>query len=282
MSHLMDELKKAERTRSAGVRAPAEIRPQVAPGRPSPVPAMTPHAAPRPGRSLGVMAAILLLGGALVYAVYVWLHESADRPPAAASVAAAAAPASAQQAQAALQRGDIRRAYMEYQRVLAVEPGNRVALHGLAEIALSQGQEAVAGNYYQRALQVDPRDLRAEVGLIGLQARQAPQAAEARLRDLLAQQPEEALLHYALGNLQASRSDWPEAQAAFLQAYRIEPDNPDYLFNLAVSFDALHQPQQALRFYRLALAAAEQRPASFDRRQAQMRLAALQTPQQRR
>lgn len=275
----MDELKKAEQTRSA--RVPAEVRTQAAPRRPTPVPApvMTPRTASRPGMSPGVMVVILLLGGALVYAAYayIWLHEPSKNPSAAAPLAKAPAPATVQQARAALQQGDLKQAYREYQRVLAAEPANRAALHGLAEIASSQGQEDIARRYWQRALQTDPHDLRAEVGLIGLQARQAPQEAEARLQDLLAKQSEKALLHYALGNLQASQSRWPEAQQAFLQAYRIEPDNPDYLFNLAVSFDALHQPQQALRFYHLALTAAEQRTASFDLRQAQMRLEALQT-----
>jgi hypothetical protein len=55
-----------------------------------------------------------------------------------------------------------------------------------------------------------------------------------------------------------------------------DPDNPDYLFNLAVSLDQIRQPKLAAQHYRLALEAAQLRPAAFDRERVRARLEQLQ------
>ncbi len=228
---------------------------------------------------LAVLVAIAA-GGA---AAYYWAAGPVDRPlpvpPPAVTTNTPpllVTPPSVQRAYAALMAGEIEQARSEYQRVLTAEPGSLDALHGLAAVSLRAGQAEAAGRYYLRAIEVDPQDILAHTGLASLWAKSHPRAAEDRLQALLARQPELSFVNYALGNLYAGQARWSEAQRAFFQAYRGEPDNPDILFNLAVSFDHLQQSKQALSFYRLALAAAEQRPASFDRRQAVTRLSALQ------
>ena len=40
-----------------------------------------------------------------------------------------------------------------------------------------------------------------------------------------------------LGNLYADQSQWAPAQQAYFQAHHLEPDNPDYAYNLAVGLD---------------------------------------------
>lgn len=172
--------------------------------------------------------------------------------------------------------GNYSAAKNEYLQVLQNEPSNLDALHGMAAISLRQGRPAAAEEYYLKAIEADPKDALAQSGLIGLKSQIDPQLAETRLNALLAAQPELPFLHFALGNLYASQNRWNEAQAAFFKAYRGEPDNPDTLFNLAVSLDQLHQSKLALQYYKQAQAAAVNRPASFDKVQLSARLSELQ------
>lgn len=179
------------------------------------------------------------------------------------------------QAFEALNAGNLAAARADYERVLKGEPKNADALHGMAAIALREGNPGFAEEYYAKALEADPKDALALAGLVGLKERGGqgdPLAAESRLKSLIAAQPEVAALHFALGNVYARQSRWGEAQQAYFKAYSAEPEHPDYLFNLAISLDHLRQPRLAAQYYGQALAAAESRPAGFDKAQAAARL----------
>jgi uncharacterized protein HemY len=93
---------------------------------------------------------------------------------------------------------------------------------------------------------------------------------------MLAAQPESAPLNFALGNLYAKQARWNEAQQVYFNAVAGDTENPDYLFNLAVSLDQMRQPKLAAQHYRLALDAAERRPAAFDRERLLKRMSQLQ------
>jgi Tfp pilus assembly protein PilF len=198
-----------------------------------------------------------------------------DNPIRVASTRAAPTPA-LQQAYEALQAGDLAVAQTAYGRVLDGEPRNIDALQGLAALAMAAGRSGEAGSYYLRILEADPRDGTALAGLVALNGQSDPVAAESRLKTALAAQPELPVLHFALGNLYARQHRWSEAQQAYFKACAGAPDNPDFLFNLAVSLDQLHQPPLAAQFYQKALGAAAGRPAGFDRNQAMARLRELQ------
>lgn len=307
----MDELKKAEQSKRTGVGQPPPVSPlpradardqRLSRARSTQVSLDRNRTA-----ALVLVLSLLLVGGGS--AAYYWMQpESAlplplpvplaapVPPPSSTAVAPAvpradavmqpavlAVPAqattpepSAQRAYAALMAGDERQSRREYLRVLEAEPTSLDALHGLATISLRQGQADAAEAYYLRALKVDAQDALAQAGLIGLKGQANPQQAEEHLKSLLAAAPELSFLNYALGNLYAGRNRWSEAQQAFFKAYSAEPDNPDILFNLAVSLDHLRQPQHALQFYKLALSAAESRPVGFDKQQVKTRVLALQ------
>lgn len=177
-------------------------------------------------------------------------------------------------AYAALQDGQLERARREYEQVQTKEPNNREALHGLAAIALLGKQTELAAELYRCALRADPEDVIAQSALINLGADDSGQQAEARLKQLIAEQAHAAAPHLALGNLYAGQKRWREARQAYFNAYSIEPDNPDLAFNLAVSLDQLRQPRLADRYYRAALAA-DKRPGSFNRAEAAERLRTL-------
>jgi Tfp pilus assembly protein PilF len=163
----------------------------------------------------------------------------------------------------------------DYEQVLRSDAKNTDALLGLATIAVRQGQVDHATNLYLRVLEADPKDVTAKAGLINLKGQSDPTLSESRLKTLLASQPDSATLNFALGNLQARQTRWSDAQQAYFRAHTAEPENADYLFNLAVSLDQLHQKKLAVQYYQSALNAAETRSAAFDKNQVRSRLLEL-------
>ena len=179
---------------------------------------------------------------------------------------------------AGLQRGDLEQARRDYELSLRRDPNNTDALLALAAIAHRQGRGADAEQLQQRALVANPDDPAAQAAVLGSAPAIAdPNTTESRLKGLLSAQPESAPLNFALGNLYASQRRWLEAQQAYFNAVAADGDNPDYLFNLAVSLDQVRQPRLAGQHYRLALSAAENRPSAFDHAQVRKRLGELQT-----
>jgi tetratricopeptide (TPR) repeat protein len=182
---------------------------------------------------------------------------------------------------ASLQRGEIELSRREFEQTLHRDPNNTDALLALAAIAHRQGRPADAESLRQRALIANPGDPAAQAASLNNAAVDAdPNTAESRLKTLLSSQPESAPLNFALGNLYSRQSRWSEAQQAYFNAVAAEGDNPDYLFNLAVSLDHLRQARLAAQHYRLALEAATKRPAAFGRDKIQKRLGELQAERQ--
>jgi tetratricopeptide (TPR) repeat protein len=124
-------------------------------------------------------------------------------------------------------------------------------LLGLAYIAAQENHGDDAMKLYLRILQINPRHAAAQGALIGLIGRADPLASETRLKLLISREPS-AFLHFVLGNLYADQSLWAQAQQAYFQAHHLEPDNPDYAYNLAVGLDHLSQNKLALGFYQRA------------------------------
>ena len=151
-----------------------------------------------------------------------------------------------------------------YDVLLATEPANIDALLGRGATAQQQGDPDLASRNFYQVLQVDPSNTIAQGALVNLLGRADPQAAESRLNFLIAKEPS-AFLYFSLGNLYADQGNWPSAQTSYFQAHHLQPDNPDYAFNLAVSLEHLSQPKLALGFYRQALELARQAGrANFD------------------
>ncbi len=180
-----------------------------------------------------------------------------------------------------LQHNEIELARRDFESVLQREPNNTDALLALAAIAARQGRGGDAEQLHQRALIANPSDPNVQgMVLNGTPSSADPQTTESRLKGLLSAQPESATLNFALGNLYARQTRWPEAQQAYFNAVAADGSNPDYLFNLAISLDHIRQPKLAGQHYRLALEAADKRPAGFDREQVRRRLAELVPPAQ--
>jgi len=174
-------------------------------------------------------------------------------------------------AYAAFNSGRTDAARQAYDRALAVDGMNRDALLGLAALDVRAHDFLSAEAHYRRVLEIDPRDATAQAGLLGLRSNVDPVEAESRIKNLINQGPDAAVLQFALGNQYAMQARWAEAQDAYFRAWAADPENPDFAFNLAVSLDQLRQPRQALEYYRKAIALADKRQPGFDRDQAATR-----------
>jgi tetratricopeptide (TPR) repeat protein len=168
------------------------------------------------------------------------------------------------QAYAAYRNGDQAAAAEAYAGVLERRPENRDALLGLAALALRQDQPQRALNLYARLLRLNPQDHLARAALISMSRNTDPSRGETAIKLMLREQPEQAYLHFALGNVYAGQSRWSDAQQAFFDAYRLDSGNADYAMNLAVSLDHLGKPETALDYYRTALDLAGEGGANFD------------------
>lgn len=172
----------------------------------------------------------------------------------------------------AYQAGDIGAARSGYEKVLQAYPDNRDAMLGLAGCAVMEGDVKSAVSMYLRILRAFPQDVLSRAALIGLQE---DRQGEAVIREFLSKQPDEPYLHVVLGRLQAAQARWPEARRAFSTAHRIDPANPVYALNLAISLDRMGEREEALEYYRVTLRLVEQGDSSLDIRPVIRRILAL-------
>ena len=168
--------------------------------------------------------------------------------------------------------GDLAAARAGYEDVIQVYPDNRDAMLGLAACAVVEGDVKSAVNMYRRILRAYPQDVLPRAALIGLQE---DRQGEAVIGEFLSRQPDEPYLHVVLGRIQAAQGRWPEARRAFSDAHRIDPANPVYALNLAISLDRMGQGEQALEYYRATLKLVEQGGSSLDIRPVIRRILAL-------
>lgn len=208
------------------------------------------------------------------------LSQSIDSPKVSPELSAA---------YSALTRGDYAQAKKLYAQLVGVTPLSLDAQLGLAAASARSGDNALAARHYRRVLELDPRNSMAIAGLLAVSESagvgagagggtksETPGQLEAELKALIYKDPNAASLQFSLGNLYASQRRWTEAQQAFFEAYRLDADNADYLYNLAVSLDQLNQSRLALDYYQKSLAQALKAGAQFDRSVVQRRIAELQ------
>jgi len=190
---------------------------------------------------------------------------------------------------AALSSGDYPLAKRRYAEAIAANAHSADAHLGFATAAARGGESAdlaLAIRHYQRVLEIDPRNSTANAALIVLAggtsnaangASRSVTEQEAALRRLVSQDPNAADVHFLLGNLYAENRRWRDAQQAYFEAARLQPQNADYNYNLAVSLDHLGQGGAAADFYRRALAATSK--GQFDTTAVDRRITALLTKQ---
>lgn len=164
-----------------------------------------------------------------------------------------------------------------YRKVLRSDIRNIDALLGMASIAQRQGRNQDAMGWYGKVLELEPRNSIAQAAMANTISQADPVSTESRIKNLLAQQPAAAHLHEALGNIYAERNQWPAAQQSYFEAHRLEPVNPEYAFNLAISLDQLGKPSLALEYYKKTLELIQRTSnTTIDRNQLESRISQLQ------
>jgi Flp pilus assembly protein TadD len=151
------------------------------------------------------------------------------------------------------------------------------ALLGMASIAQRQGRNQDAMGWYGKVLEMEPRNSIAQAAMANTISQADPVSTESRIKNLLVQQPTAPHLHEALGNIHAERGQWAAAQQSFFEAHRLEPTNPEYAFNLAISLDQLGKPSLALEYYKKTLDLMQRTSTTtIDRSQLESRITQLQ------
>jgi tetratricopeptide (TPR) repeat protein len=174
----------------------------------------------------------------------------------------------------ALQQNQFSQAREAYSQVLAKNATHRDALLGIAYAHHALGDTAQAMSTLRRLIELYPRDSDASSALY-LIGGGDPQIEESRLKQLLERGERPAILHYALGVLYFEQTRYGEAERSFAKAVSMDPDQPDYAYNLALSLDRLGRIREAARQYVVALNLANQASAVFSRDIARTRLRAL-------
>ena len=162
-----------------------------------------------------------------------------------------------------------------YKQVLQRDVHNVDALLGMGGIAQRQGRADDANGWYGKVLEVEPRNNIARAALIDNQTQGNEQNNESHIKNMLAKQPDDANLHAALGNLYAEQNQWPAAQQAYFDAYRLQA-SADNAFNLAVSLDQMGKSKLALPYYQRALTLAQTGSNGIDKAALEARIAAIQ------
>jgi len=163
-----------------------------------------------------------------------------------------AVPAQLTQAYLAYQARDYQQAEKLYRQTLRRYPGNQDAMLGLAAIAQLQGNRRVANHYYTKILKSNPGNKTALLALQTLKGEHHQLEHGSQIKHWLQSDRDNAPLHFALGNQHAANSRWKEAQQAYFEAHRLQPENADYAFNLAISLDQLGLAKEALNYYQIA------------------------------
>ncbi len=179
------------------------------------------------------------------------------------------------QARERWRRGRMGEAEAAFRRALAAVPDGTEALLGLAALALERRRPERARRLYRQVLRHHPDHPLALAGLAMVAGRDRPRL-RAALEGLIRRHRDRAPLHYALANLYVREGDWRQAQRSYFEALRLDPDQPDYAYDLAVSLDHLGKYRLAARFYRKALQLARLRRPRFDPAAARRRLAQLE------
>jgi Flp pilus assembly protein TadD len=168
-------------------------------------------------------------------------------------------------------------ALKEYKTVFNKDSNNKDALLGIAAISLKQGDRKNALKIYHKLNDLFPNDVAIKSALNGVssQSDEIKTGYYGETKRLLEQNPSSPELQFNMGNILSAEKRWSEAQVYYFNAYKLKPNNADYLYNLAISLDYLSQYKVAVKFYQLALTAAEDKDASFNEKGVINRMAVL-------
>ena len=171
--------------------------------------------------------------------------------------------------------GRIDEASAAYAAIERSHPANTDALNGLGATALARGEQRLAQRYFYDALAADPNNVYARAALLTTLQKMSPGDREVELKQVIAQNPDNAFANFALGSFYAEQQNWHAAQQAYFEAHRAEPVNAEYSYNLAVALDHLGKPEAATTYYQRTLALSRDNESALPLAAVQARIASL-------
>ncbi|OGA98527.1 MAG: type IV pilus biogenesis/stability protein PilW [Burkholderiales bacterium RIFCSPHIGHO2_12_FULL_69_20] len=200
------------------------------------------------GCRLGSVALVLAAAGLLAACAGVGGALPPDQPNAIATVSDQTdverrARVRLELAEAYFGRGQLETALDEVKRSIAVKPDMADAYNLRALIYAAMREDRLAEDSFARALQLNPRDgaaLHNQAWFLCQRDRFAEAQAQFSVALALPQYRDTARTQLARGVCYGRNQQWPEAEAALMRAYELEPSNPSIGFNLS---EVLYQRQ---------------------------------------
>ena len=172
--------------------------------------------------------------------------------------------------------GDFEQAKRLFKDIVRKDAGSINALMGLGAIATVEENYSLAVQYYESVLQEEPNDLNAIEAITNLSANVSLNDDWDRTLQKMAETyPKSPVIQNAIGNRLAKNQDWLTAQEHYFNALVNDANNPDYMVNLAVSYDHLGEYRLAYQYYTQALAYSGQGATSFNPEQIKDRLISI-------
>ena len=126
----------------------------------------------------------------------------------------------------------------------------------LARFYVKQGKADLAEREYLAALRLAPQQVPPRVDLADLYRASGREAqAEALLRQTIAEIPDAAAVHHALGLALIRRKRYGEAIQSLKRAVELEPGQPRYAYVYAVALQSAGQGAEARKILSAALSA---------------------------
>jgi len=148
--------------------------------------------------------------------------------------------------------------------ILNLAPGHAGALSLLGILAQAVNDHDGAARLFALAYRARPEDPgHAMNGALALMELGQEGAAVLVLEKAMERHPDHAGLYGLLGLAEAQRERWDAALAALGRAHRLDPDNLDHRYNLALTFDQSGDDGSAAEHYRAVL---DRMPHHFDAR----------------
>jgi tetratricopeptide (TPR) repeat protein len=152
-----------------------------------------------------------------------------------------------EQAQEAIDRGDLEQAKIQMLQLVAQTPRSAEAHQRLGKVLLRQGRLNEGEACYRRALELDPDYVGALIGLGNIEAARGDLASALRRYEVAVEiEPHDAEAHFARGQVLEAMNRTDQALAAYFRALEFNPLHAQASLHIGTIQLARNQPDQAL------------------------------------
>ncbi len=146
--------------------------------------------------------------------------------------------------------GQLEVATMLYRKALAVDNQNTNIQYSLATVYHKLNDLSQAKKYYNQVLSANPKYFKALNNLLGLLGQENPSKALQNLHELAKINPSYSPLQAQIGMILVNQGDYPTAEKHLRKAVMLDPNVPQYKYNLAVLYDRTKKDKLALQLYK--------------------------------